>query len=265
MTCEELLRLTAFSLGELEPGERQRARDHLAGCDDCASRVLMDRQLTALLRTSAVPAPEATRTAVLAAVRAEAHEHASRSAPLPERAGGGASPAGRPGAGTGSPWPRPWWGPPPWSPRPCWWCRPPTRAARCRRPGAPTTTRARTGWAAPARPRPSGCSPSSGRPRAPRPGDLRPPQGRLGGTRPGRARGRGGRVPRRRPTGGSRSCAGGATCPGWPRAPRAASWPPTWGRHTSYWWRADGVVWCLVGTIDQDRLYKIAEALGGES
>ena len=84
MTCEEFkLQLTAFSLGELEPGERQRARDHLAGCDDCASRVLMDRQLTALLRTSAVPVPEATRTAVLAAVRAEA----SPSAPVPEPAG----------------------------------------------------------------------------------------------------------------------------------------------------------------------------------
>jgi hypothetical protein len=39
----------------------------------------------------------------------------------------------------------------------------------------------------------------------------------------------------------------------------------TWGRHTSYWWRADGIVWCLVGTIDQDRLYEIAEHLGGES
>jgi hypothetical protein len=38
-----------------------------------------------------------------------------------------------------------------------------------------------------------------------------------------------------------------------------------WGRHTSYWWRADGVVWCLVGTIDQERLYAIAESLGGES
>ena len=64
VTCEDFqLRLTAFSLGELEPGERQQARDHLAACDDCASRVLVDRQLTALLRTSAVPAPEATRTA----------------------------------------------------------------------------------------------------------------------------------------------------------------------------------------------------------
>ena len=39
----------------------------------------------------------------------------------------------------------------------------------------------------------------------------------------------------------------------------------TWGRHTSYWWESDGVVWCLVGTIDQDRLYEIAEHLGGES
>ena len=38
-----------------------------------------------------------------------------------------------------------------------------------------------------------------------------------------------------------------------------------WGRHTSYWWRDDGVVWCLVGTIDQERLYRIAEHLGGES
>jgi hypothetical protein len=39
----------------------------------------------------------------------------------------------------------------------------------------------------------------------------------------------------------------------------------TWGRHTSYWWEADGLVWCLVGTIDQKRLYGIAEHLGGES
>ena len=39
----------------------------------------------------------------------------------------------------------------------------------------------------------------------------------------------------------------------------------TWGRHTSYWWRADGVVWCLVGTIPQHQLYEIAEHLGGES
>jgi len=30
-------------------------------------------------------------------------------------------------------------------------------------------------------------------------------------------------------------------------------------------WEADGLVWCLVGTIDQKRLYGIAEHLGGES
>ena len=88
MTCEEFqLRLTAFSLGELEPDERRHAREHLAGCDDCASRVLVDRQLTALLRTSAVPAPEATRTAVLAAVRTEAAGEASRGVAPPEPAG----------------------------------------------------------------------------------------------------------------------------------------------------------------------------------
>ena len=44
MTCEDFqLRLTAFSLGELEQGELTAARDHLAACDDCASRVLLDR------------------------------------------------------------------------------------------------------------------------------------------------------------------------------------------------------------------------------
>jgi hypothetical protein len=54
--------------------------------------------------------------------------------------------------------------------------------------------------------------------------------------------------------------------------PRMAKAPPgaglkayRWGRHTSFWWRADGVVWCLVGTIDQERLYELAERLGGES
>src|SRR5512133_2588603 len=73
MTCEDFqARLTAFSLGELDTDELQAARDHVAGCDDCASRALLDRQRTALLRVSAVPAPEETRAAVLTAVRAEA-------------------------------------------------------------------------------------------------------------------------------------------------------------------------------------------------
>ncbi|HEX2372409.1 MAG TPA: hypothetical protein VHO93_00380, partial [Actinomycetota bacterium] len=70
MTCDDFqLRLTAFGLGELDQAEVPAARDHVAACDHCASRVLLDRQLTALLRASAVPAPEATRAAVLAAVR----------------------------------------------------------------------------------------------------------------------------------------------------------------------------------------------------
>jgi anti-sigma factor RsiW len=105
MTCDDFqLRLTAYSLGELEQDELQAARDHVAGCDDCASRALLDRQLTALVRGSAVPAPAEARSAVLAAVRAEARR----------------APPGRAAAGTGSPWPRPCWPPPRWSPRPCW-------------------------------------------------------------------------------------------------------------------------------------------------
>ena len=73
MTCEEIqVRLTALSLGELEPAEAAAAREHIAHCGDCASAVLLDRQLTALLRASAVPAPEAARSSVLAALRSEA-------------------------------------------------------------------------------------------------------------------------------------------------------------------------------------------------
>ena len=125
----------------------------------------MDRQLTALLRTSAVPAPEATRTAVLAAVRAEAHEHTSRSAPLPER-------AGRPAPSPRRPARRRHWvalaaalvgaaavvatsllvvpAPDPGSPLSAAW--------------SSYHHEGKDGLAAPARPRPSGCSPSSGRP-----------------------------------------------------------------------------------------------------
>ena len=73
MTCEDFrVRLTAFSLGELEQTELLAAREHVAACSHCASQVLLDRQLTALLRASAVPAPAETRAAVLTAVRAEA-------------------------------------------------------------------------------------------------------------------------------------------------------------------------------------------------
>ena len=38
-----------------------------------------------------------------------------------------------------------------------------------------------------------------------------------------------------------------------------------WGRHASAWWREDGVVWCLIGTVDQTILFRVAERLAGES
>jgi hypothetical protein len=73
MTCEEFeARLTAFSLAELDEVEMGAAREHVAGCNGCARSLLRDRQLTALLRGSAVPAPAVVREHVLTAVAAEA-------------------------------------------------------------------------------------------------------------------------------------------------------------------------------------------------
>ncbi len=72
MTCEQFRgRLTAFSLGELEPHEAVTAREHVSHCSHCASSALRDRQLTALVRSSAVPAPAAARARVTAALRSE--------------------------------------------------------------------------------------------------------------------------------------------------------------------------------------------------
>jgi len=73
MTCEQFQeRLTAFSLGELEPHEAVAAREHVARCSACASRALLDRQLTSLVRSTATPAPKAVRREVMAALRVEA-------------------------------------------------------------------------------------------------------------------------------------------------------------------------------------------------
>lgn len=73
MTCEQFQdRLTAFSLGELEPHEAVAAREHVARCSGCASRALLDRQLTALVRSTAVATPDTTRIRIMAALRAEA-------------------------------------------------------------------------------------------------------------------------------------------------------------------------------------------------
>jgi anti-sigma factor RsiW len=73
MTCEDFQdRLTAFGLGELDPAEAAAAREHVARCPDCASATLLDRQLTALVRGSAVPAPRGLRHRLLVSLRAEA-------------------------------------------------------------------------------------------------------------------------------------------------------------------------------------------------
>src|SRR5512133_145473 len=227
MTCEDFqARLTAFSLGELDTDELQAARDHVAGCDDCASRALLDRQLTALLRVSAVPAPEETRAAVLTAVRAEA-AGASAPARRPVRrrhwvalaaAWSSYHAAGKNGLGT------------------------PSQAEADRLfavlgPASRTPDLAafglrKDGWAA---------------------RDL---AGHLAAVAEYRD-GEGGRVTLMRWRGDLPAMPSGSD------GDELAAY--RWGRHTSYWWRDDGVVWCLVGTIDQERLYRIAEHLGGES
>ena len=264
MTCEDFRhRLTAFSLGELEQGERQRTRDHLAACDDCASRVLVDRQLTALLRASAVPAPSETRAAVLAAVRDEA-------------------------------------GLPATSPRRQ---APPRRARRRHWVALAAALLAAAAVVAAALlvvPAPDPGSPLSaawssyhargedglgtpGKAEAERlfavlgPASRTPDLAAFGLRKDGwEARDLAGHLAAvaeyRDPTADPRHAR--VTLMRWRgELPRDAPGPDeggelaayTWGRHTSYWWRADGVVWCLVGTIDQDRLYGIAEHLGGES
>ena len=279
MTCEEFkLQLTAFSLGELGPDEHQRARDHLAGCDDCASRVLMDRQLTALLRTTAVPVPETTRTAVLAAVRTEARGEASPSAPVPER-------AGRPAPSPRRPARRRHWvalaaalvgaaavlaaallvvpAPDPGSPLSAEAGEgnrlvEPLEAARhsrgARDPAGQREAEADQLFAV--------LGPASRTP------DLSDHGLRKAGWEERDLAGHvaavaeyrdaeDGRVTLMRWRGELPQMAKGTE-----GGERAAY---TWGRHTSYWWEADGVVWCLVGTIEQKRLYQIAEHLGGES
>jgi anti-sigma factor RsiW len=80
MTCEQFQdRLTAFSLGELEPHEAVAAREHVARCSGCASRALLDRQLTALVRSTALPAPDTVRHRIMTALRNEAQGPGQRS------------------------------------------------------------------------------------------------------------------------------------------------------------------------------------------
>jgi anti-sigma factor RsiW len=271
MTCDDFqLRLTAFSLGELEPGERQLTRDHLAACDDCASRVLADRQLTALLRASAVPAPEATRAAVRAAVQTEAGGRP----PTPAR-----EESSLPVASPGRQAPRPparrrHWAalaaallaaaavvaaallvvpaPDPGSPLSAAWSSYHDRGEDGL--GTPSDAEAERLFAV--------LGPASRSP------DLAAFGLRSNGWEARDLAGHVAAVAEYRDAEGGR-----VTLMRWRGdLPRMARGPEgrqlaayRWGRHTSYWWRADGVVWCLVGTIDQDRLYGVAEHLGGES
>jgi hypothetical protein len=257
MTCDDFqLRITAFSLGELDESEVPAARDHVAACDRCASKVLLDRQLTAALRASAVPAPAATRAAVLTAVRAEAAGQ-----PLPR-------PARRPNR-------RRHWAalaaallaaaavvaaallvvpaPDPGSPLAAAWSSYHDRGKEGL--GAPTPAQAERLFAVLG---PASRTPELGGFGLHKAGwEARDLAGHLAAVAEYRDDD-GGRVTLMRWRG---------------ELPRDAPGPDEggelaayrWGRHTSYWWRADGIVWCLVGTIDQDRLYEIAEHLGGES
>jgi anti-sigma factor RsiW len=259
MTCEDFqLRLTAFSLGELDEAEVPAARDHVAACDTCASRLLLDRQLTALVRATAVPAPPATREAVLAAVRAEA----------------GTAGAGRPAASPRRPARRRHWvalaaallaaasvlaaallvvpAPDAGSPLSAAWSSYHDRGEDGL--GTPTEAEAERLFAV--------LGPDSRTPDLAAFGLAKDGwEGRdLAGHLAAVAEYRdadGGRVTLMRWRGDLPRVAKGT------QGDELAAY--TWGRHTSYWWEADGVVWCLVGTIEQKRLYQIAEHLGGES
>jgi hypothetical protein len=265
MTCEEFrLQLTAFSLGELDLDERQRAHDHVAACDDCASRLLRDRQLTALVRTTTVPVPVETRAAVLAAVRAEAGAETRAGAPAAVAA---QAPARRPVRR------RHWFAlaaallaaaavvaaallvtpaPDPGSPLAAAWSSYHARGEEGL--GTPSDAQAERLFAV--------LGPDS------RPPDLRGYGLREDGWEARDLAGHLASVAEYRgPEGGRLTVMRWrGELPAVARAPAGSGLKAyRWGRHTSYWWRADGVVWCLVGTIDQDRLYEIAEHLGGES
>jgi hypothetical protein len=256
MTCEDFrLRLTAFSLGELERGEVADAADHVAACDDCASRVLLDRQLTALLRVSSVPAPPETLAAILDAVRAEAG-------------------AGRPVASPPRPARRRHWAalaaallaaaavlaaalllvpaPDPGSPLTAAWSSYHDRGKDGL--GSPTPGQAERLFAVLG---PDSRSPDLAAFGLVKDGwEARDLAGHLAAVAEYRDA-EGGRVTLMRWRGDLPRMAKGT------EGGELAAY--TWGRHTSYWWEADGLVWCLVGTIDQQRLYGIAEHLGGES
>jgi hypothetical protein len=254
MTCEELqVRLTALSLGELEPAEAATAREHIAQCGDCASAVLLDRQLTALLRASAVPAPEPVRGSVLAALRAEAAGAGPAARPARRRhwlALGVAALAAAavlaiavllvPAPDAGSALAAAWRS----------YHREPVAAGTT--PGAAAEERLYAVLG------PAAHTPDLGDVGLKAIGwDKRTLAGHLAVAAEYRD-GAGRRFMVMRWRG---------------ELPRMAKAPGEdeelevyrWGRHASAWWREDGVVWCLIGTVDQTTLFRVAERLAGES
>jgi anti-sigma factor RsiW len=256
MTCEELqVRLTALSLGELEPAEAAAAREHIAQCGDCASAVLLDRQLTALLRASAVPAPEPVRGSVLAALRAEAAGAGAGQAARPARrrhwlALGVAALAAAavlaiavllvPAPDAGSALAAAWRS----------YHREPVAAGTT--PGAAAEERLYAVLG------PAAHTPDLGDVGLKAIGwDKRTLAGHLAVAAEYRdGAGRRFMVMRWR-----------GELPRMARAPGEGEELEVyrWGRHASAWWREDGVVWCLIGTVDQTTLYRVAERLAGES
>jgi anti-sigma factor RsiW len=258
MTCEELRpRLTALSVGELEPAEAAAAREHIARCADCAAAVLLDRQLTALLRASAAPAPESVRRSVLAALRTEASRSADRAEPRrPSRRrhwrslGLAALAAAAvlavavllvPAPDAGSPLAAAWRS----------YHRQPVAAGTA--PGEQTAERlyavlgpaARTPDLAAVGLRAIGWDARTLAGHVAVAAEYRDQEGRRFMLMRWR-----GELPRmaRAPDGGDDGLE-----------------VYRWGRHASAWWGEEGIVWCLIGTIDERSLSRVAERLTGES
>jgi Putative zinc-finger len=263
MTCEEFqVRLTALSLGELEPAEAASAREHVAHCSECASGVLLDRQLTALLRASVVPAPEELREAILAALRVEA---AGEGATPAEEAAVAAAPSRRrhwlalglaalaaaavlavavllvPAPDAGSPLTAAWKS----------YHTQPVAAGTA--PGEEAAERLYAVLG------PVAETPDLGDVGLKAIGwDARTLAGHLAVAAEYRdAEGRRFSLMRWR-----------GELPHMAHAPGEDDDQLEvyrWGRHASAWWQTEGVVWCLIGTVDDPTLHRVAQRLAGES
>jgi anti-sigma factor RsiW len=269
MTCEEFAaRLTAFTLGELDPVDAGVAREHVAHCNACASSALRDRQLTALLRASVVEIPADGRQAVLAAVRAEA---AAAPGGRPRaRLPRGARAAGRRAGGRRRHWlalgtaaglaaavlaavvlavPAP----DPGSPLAAGWSAYRTEASMAwAHPSQRTSERLVAVLGAAAR------TPDLNRFGLRTQGwGARELAGHLTAVAEYRdAKGR--RVTLLRWRGKLPEATSGSPAEGYARKLQTAQW----GATSSVWFRAGGVVWCLIGTVDHDTLDAVADHLG---